>query len=195
MQLPPDIRLQQRLQKWSNYLAASMVIIALLALLGWQWDMVFLKDPFSSDVFMNPVSAIAFVLSGLSMWLSFKFRPGYPAFILAVLVLLVGLLRFSGHVFDFRFQIDTLLFTDSIVTGNAADPGRRMAPNTALCFMLTGICLIFFPGNNQKRNLSHYAAILITLLTLLSLLGYLYRVQSFYGFLSYIPMAASTAIC
>ncbi|HZI54594.1 MAG TPA: PAS domain S-box protein, partial [Chitinophagaceae bacterium] len=38
-------------------------------------------------------------------------------------------------------------------------------------------------------------AILITLICLFSLLGYLYRVESFYGFLSYIPMAAPTAIC
>ena len=154
MQLPPDIRLQQRLQKWSNYLAASMVIIALIALLGWQWDMVFLKDPFSSDVFMNPVSAIAFVLSGLSMWLSAKFGPGYPAYILAVLVLLVGLLRFSGHVFDFSFQIDTLLFTDTAFGGQAADTGRRMAPNAALCFILTGLCLIFLQSKNLQNKKS-----------------------------------------
>src|SRR5688572_20519074 len=164
MQLPADIRLQQRLQKWSNYLAASMVIIALLALLGWQWDMVFLKDPFSSDVFMNPVSAIPFVLSGLSMWLSFKFLPAYPAFILAVLVLLVGLLRFSGHVFDFRFQIDSLLFTATSFGGQSADTGKRMAPNAALCFILTGLCLIFLQGKSLRtKNFSHYAAILITL--------------------------------
>ena len=101
-------------------------------------------------MFMNPVSAIAFVLSGLSMWLSAKFGPGYSAYILAVLVLLVGLLRFSGHVFDFSFQIDTLLFTDTTFGGQAADTGKRMAPNAALCFILTGLCLIFSP--EQKRS-------------------------------------------
>ena len=134
MQLPPDIRLQQRLQKWSKYLAASMMIIALLALLGWQLDIVFLKDPFSSDVFMNPVSAIAFVLSGLSMWLSFQIRSRLLGLILAVLVSLIGLLRFSGHVFDFSFQIDTILFTDTTFGGQAAEPaaGWRLIPRCVL---------------------------------------------------------------
>ena len=195
MQLPPDTGLQQRLQKWSKYLSALMITIAVLTLIGWQWDIGFLKDPFSSDVIMNPVSAIGFILTGFSMWLHKEFGSRYTAYALAVLVLVIGFLRFAGHVFDLSFQIDTLLFTDSIVTGDAADMGRRMALNTALCFMLTGLCLIFFPDKNQKRNLSHYAAILITLLSLLSLLGYLYRVQSLYGLLSYIPMSAPTAIC
>jgi len=196
MQLPSDIGLQQRLQKWSKYLAALMIIIALMKLLGWQLDIAFLKDPFSSEVFMNPVSAIAFILSGLSMWLYAKFGSSYSAYILALLVLLVGLTRFIGHVFDLSFQIDTIFFTDTTFGDQAADTGKRMAPNAALCFILTGLCLIFSQSKTlREKNLSDYAALLITLICLYSLLGYLYRVESFYGFLSYIPMAAPTAIC
>ena len=128
MQLPPDIGLQQRLQKWSKYLAASVVIIALLTLLGWQLDIAFLKDPFSSDVLMNPVSAIGFILSGVSVWLYTKPGSSFSASVLALLVLLIGLLRFSGHVFDLSFQIDTLLFTDTTFSGQPADAAKRMAP-------------------------------------------------------------------
>jgi PAS domain S-box-containing protein len=195
MQLPPDIGIQQRLRKWSNYLATSVIIIALLSLIGWQWNIALLRDPFSSVVIMNPVSAIGFILSVLSMRLFARNSSGYTAYVLSILVLLIGVLTFISHIFGFSFQIDTLLFTHDIVNGGTADPGRRMTANTALCFALIGCCLVFFPGKSKKQILSQVAVVLVGLLSLLSFLGYLYLVQSFYGLLSFVTMPASTTIC
>ena len=195
MQLPPDIGIQQRLQKWSNYLATSVILIALLSLIGWQWNIALLRDPFSSVVIMNPVSAIGFILSVLSMRLFARNSSGYTAYVLSILVLLIGVLTFISHIFGFGFQIDTLLFTHDIVSDGTADPGRRMTANTALCFALIGCCLVFFPGKSKKQILSQLAVVLVGLLSLLSFLGYLYLVQSFYGLLSFVTMPASTTIC
>ena len=195
MQLPPDIGIQQRLKEWSKYLAASVVTIALLSLIGWQWDIALLRDPFSSVVIMNPMSAIGFILSVLSIRLFTGNSPGYTAYVLAVLVLLIGFLTFISHVFGFGFKIDTLLFTHDIVSGGVADPGRRMAAGTALCFTLTGCCLVFFPKRSKNQILCQSAVVLVILISLLSFLSYLYVVQSFYGILSFVTMAASTAIC
>ena len=195
MQLPPDIGIQQRLQKWSNYLATSVILIALLSLIGWQWNIALLRDPFSSVVIMNPVSAIGFILSVLSMRLFARNSSGYTAYILSILVLLIGVLTFISHIFGFGFQIDTLLFTHDIVSDGTADPGRRMTANTALCFALIGCCLVFFPGKSKKQILSQLAVVVVGLLSLLSFLGYLYLVQSFYGLLSFVTMPASTTIC
>ena len=195
MQLPADIGIQQRLQKWSNYLATSVILIALLSLIGWQWNIALLRDPFSSVVIMNPVSAIGFILSVLSMRLFARNSSGYTAYVLSILVLLIGVLTFISHIFGFGFQIDTLLFTHDIVSDGTADPGRRMTANTALCFALIGCCLVFFPGKSKKQILSQLAVVLVGLLSLLSFLGYLYLVQSFYGLLSFVTMPASTTIC
>ena len=195
MQLPPDTGLQQRLQKWSKFLAAAMFIIAVLSLIGWQWSIAFLRDPFATDVIMNPATAVGFILTGFSIMLHHRVNYRFFAFTLALIVLLIGLIRFADHLIDLGFQIDSILFRDSIETELPGGKGKRMAPNTALCFMLTGLCLLFFPGKNQKKIFSHYVAILIALISLLSLLGYIYRVPSFYGLLSYIPMAAPTAVC
>src|SRR4030095_6529557 len=71
----------------------------------------------------------------------------------------------------------------------------RMAPNTALCFVLTGCSLVVLPNKGKRQILSQLGAILVTLISLLSLLGYLYRVQSFYDLPGFVPMASSTAIC
>jgi len=194
MQLPPDIAIQQRLQKWSKYLAAAVMVIALLSLIGWQWDIAFLKDPFSSDVMMNPVTGIGIIFSVLSLWLLTGPRPGYAGYVLAIVVLLIGLLTFLSYVFRSSFQIDTILFIDDMA-GSGIDSVKRMSPNSALCFMLAGCSLLFLHNNIKKQLLSQIAVILIILISLLSLLGYLYRVRSFYGFLGLVPMAAPTAIC
>ena len=183
------------MQKWSNYLATSVIIIALLSLIGWQWNIALLRDPFSSVVIMNPVSAIGFILSVLSMRLFARNSSGYTAYVLSILVLLIGVLTFISHIFGFGFQIDTLLFTHDIVSDGTADPGRRMTANTALCFALIGCCLVFFPGKSKKQILSQLAVVVVGLLSLLSFLGYLYLVQSFYGLLSFVIMPASTTIC
>ena len=183
------------MQKWSNYLATSVIIIALLSLIGWQWNIALLRDPFSSVVIMNPVSAIGFILSVLSMRLFARNSSGYTAYVLSILVLLIGVLTFISHIFGFSFQIDTLLFTHDIVSDGTADPGRRMTANTALCFALIGCCLVFFPGKSKKQILSQLAVVVVGLLSLLSFLGYLYLVQSFYGLLSFVIMPASTTIC
>ncbi len=190
MQLPPDIGIQQRLQKWSKYLAAAIIVIAVLSLIGWKWEIQFFKDPFSTAVFMNPVTAIAFILLVFSLWLITWSSPGYTGFALAVIVLLIGLLTLFNHVFRLGFPVDTLLFNDEI----SSDAGKRMAPNTALCFVLAGCCLLFV-SNIKSKIISQIVVIVIVLLSLLSLLGYLYRVQSFYGFPGFSPMAPSTAIC
>ena len=196
MQLPPDSLLQFRLQRWSRYLTIIMIFISLLVLLGWQFGIELLKDPFSTTVAMNPVSAIGFILSGISLWLFTNNAYRKIAYILATVILLVGLLKFGGLAFGLDLPIDTFLFTNKLLEAKAANLPNRMAPNTAFCFVLTGVSLLLFSHENAKKQKpSHYLALVIVLMGMLSLLGYLYRVQSFYGFLTYIPMAASTAVC
>ena len=173
-----------------------MILIALLVLLGWQFDIEFLKAPVSKQVAMNPASAIGFILSGISLWLFANNSYRKIAYTLATIVFLLGLLKFSGLAFGLDFHVDTVLFTDKLLKDKAANLPNRMAPNTALCFLLAGVCLLLFPHETyNKKKPSHYLALIIVLVGLLSLLGYLYRVQSFYGFLTYIPMAASSAVC
>jgi len=173
-----------------------MIIMSLLVLLGWQFGIELLKDPFSTTVAMNPVSAIGFILSGISLWLFTDTPYRKIAYILAAVILMVGLLKFGGLAFGLDLPIDTFLFTDKLLEAKAANLPNRMAPNTAFCFVLTGASLLLFSHETSKKQKpSHYLALVIVLMGLLSLLGYLYRVQSFYGFLTYIPMAASTAIC
>ncbi|MEP7374433.1 MAG: PAS domain S-box protein [Chitinophagaceae bacterium] len=196
MQLPTDTLLQHRLQRLSEYLIVAIILIVLLVLLGWELNIKFLKDPASTQIVMNPVSAAGFIIAGISLWLFTNSSYRRMAYALAAIVFLLGLLKFGSLAFGHDFHVDTFLFTDKLLDAEKANLPNRMAPNTALCFLLTSVSLLLFPYETvNKQKPSHYLALVIALISLLSLLGYLYRVQSFYGFLTYIPMAASTAVC
>ena len=142
MQLPPDTLLQHRLQRWSKYLIASMILISLLVLMGWQFNIVYLKAPISPQAAMNPVSAMGFILSGISLWLFAKKSYVKIAYLLAAVVLVIGLLKFGYLAFGFDFHIDTFLFTDQLLDAKTATMANRMAPNTAFCFVLAGVSLL-----------------------------------------------------
>lgn len=196
MQLPPDIRLQKQLQRWSNYLNAAIILIAILVLAGWQFNIDLLKHPVPGQVPMNPVTAIAFILSGISLRLCITYSHKKIASLFALVVLLIGLSILGGIVLGLDTRVDTILFAKKLQLEEIGGLPNRMAPNTALCFVLAATSLLLFPRENKYTHKpSHYMALVIALMGLLSLLGYLYRVQTFYGFLTYIPMAALSAVC
>lgn len=196
MQLSPDIRLQEQLQKWSKYLNAAMIVIAILVLAGWQFNIDLLMRPVPKQVAMNPVTAIAFILSGISLRLYISKSYKKVASLFALIVLLIGLSVLGGIVLGFDAKVDTILFARKLLLDERGGLPNRMAPNTAFCFILTATSLLLFREENKYTHKpSHYLALIIALMGLLSLLGYLYRVQTFYGFLTYIPMAALSAIC
>ncbi|PZR29606.1 MAG: hypothetical protein DI535_02525 [Citrobacter freundii] len=197
MLLPPDILLQQRLRRWAGYLIYIILFIATLVLIGWEFDIDVMKSISQNMVAMNPVSALCFILASVS----FLFRTrtkrsaltAAAAYICAGLIVLIALHILINFVIDPSFKLDSTFFRDKLeLTGQP----NRMAPNTAFCFLLTGISLLLPRYENGKGRMpAHYPAIVIGLLGLLSLLGYLYHVEEFYGVFNYVAMALNTAIC
>ena len=78
-----------------------------------------------------------------------------------------------------------------------ADFGRpnRVAPNTALNFVLLGAALLFIDrAFGRFRWPSQLFALIATMTSLLALMGYGYGLRSFYGIGSHIPMELPTAV-
>ncbi len=193
--------LLRRMERWAKYFASLVIIISALVLIGWQFDIEFLKRPIPRLAAMNPVSAISFMFSGLSLILlttkpssSQKFLYGK---ILSGFVLLTGLLQFVSIISGLNVSIDTILYAGKLHQDINRIISNRMAPNTAFCFMLSGISLLLlnFETRRRRRMPAQIIAIVISLFALLSIVGYLYRINAFYGALVYIPMAIHTAIC
>lgn len=200
MQLPPDILLQQRLRRWSRYLIYIILTIALLVLVGWQFNIRILKSLSSHTVAMNPASAVCFAFASLSfLWRTHSKKTKLATitgYVFAIFVSLTGLHILADLLFDISFRPDAVLFAGKLGENSKGGQPNQMAPNTAACFVLTGISLLLLRYENKKGRMAvHYVALFIALLSLLSLLGYLYQVKEFYGVFNYVAMALNTAAC
>lgn len=192
--------LQLKFHRWAGYLTAMVIIIALLVLAGWYFNLDFLKRPLPKLVAMNPTTALSFVFSGTALFLlNSKKNTGLFTrfgYFLAVTVTLVSLVCILNIIFKLNIHPDRVLFSGRLAEDALNNIPNRMAPNTCVCFLLAGTALLLLhyesPG---KKNPSEYFAIMLSLLSLFSMLGYLYNVPSFYGIQSYIPMALHTAFC
>ncbi|MBD0253914.1 MAG: response regulator, partial [Rubrobacter sp.] len=137
---------------------------------------------------------------GVSMWLLQDGRTDPRvrriARVCALVVALVGLVRLLQALFGLEPGIDRILFPERLAS-EASSTGfpNRMAPDTALDFVLIGVSLMYldYPARRGRR-VSRYTALSVVVLSVLALAGYLYGVENLYGSTSYIPIAAMTLL-
>ena len=196
MKLPSDTVLQQKLRRWSKYLVIAVGVIALLVLTGWQFDIILLRQMGLPPTAMNPLSAIGFLMASIAMFLFLQTLQNKIALALSILVLIIGIAKFSGFLFNFEWQLDTVLYSGKLSDQTVRGLKHQMAPNTAFCFLLAGISLILFNyETDSKQRTSHYLVLIVAFIGLLSLLGQLYNVDTSTGFLVHVSMAPSSALC
>jgi len=181
-----------KLRLFSIATCVAAVIISALALIGWVFDIALLKSFVVGQVSMNPLTAVCFLLAAHALWLLNRsdspIRLRYFARACALFVVMLATLRLL-NLFDVSvLAIDRLLFSNKL-------GDNRMAPNTAVAFLLLGLSLVLI---DVKTRRGHWPTQWLTLLvaagSFLSLVGYLYDAQALYGVASYIPMACNTAI-
>lgn len=135
--------------------ALGAIAVAILVLVGWVLDIETLKRIAPGLVAMNPATAVAFALCGLSLWLqrheaapAASDSPGSPSKAAigvaragAAVVLTGALLKLGEVAGVWSIGLDRVLFSsrlDDAATGFA----NRMAPNTALNFALIAAALL-----------------------------------------------------
>ena len=187
-----------RLRQAGRILLGLILANGILALAGWVFDFQSIKHPITGSVAMNPVTALCFIFSGISLGLlsdaNSRNRRQAIGIVFASLVSVIGLIKLGSLVTGIDFPFDSVLFFNKVNRDIIGSHANRMAPNTSLGFLITGIGLLFLNSKAGKlKTLSQYSALLIGFLSALSLLGYLFHVKPFYGFMNYIPMAFLTA--
>jgi signal transduction histidine kinase len=193
------LQFQKRLKSFSVYLATTACLVGILVLVGWQFDIEFLKRIIPGLVAMNPVTAICFISIGASMTIlnenEVSTSTMYILRAVALLTVLAGLSCMIMNVMGISGGIDHLLFTEKLVD-KVTNVHNRMAPNSAFNFILTGVSLLLLSyKKEEKYKVSQYLVLISALISLLSIIGYIYGVRSFYGVLTYIPMAIHTSFC
>ncbi|MBU4224826.1 MAG: GHKL domain-containing protein [Chloroflexi bacterium] len=193
--------------------AASMIVLAVgvVVLIGWMFNVTLLKSILPGLVTMKANTAAAFALIGVSLWLLQTSSPpaGLPqgewgrggkwtrhiAHLCALFVALVGTFTLIEYLSGWNLGIDQLLFKEAPGAVQTTFPGR-MAPNTALNFLITGLTLLLLDAETRRGHPpAQYLILIEGALALLALVGYVYGISTLYGGIaSFTAMALHTAV-
>jgi PAS domain S-box-containing protein len=194
MDFTPDIAFQMRLIRRSKYYALAVIIIGIFVLVGWQWNVDFLKKPLPDLAAMNPVTALIFICTGISFLLITSIHKSLQNQLSGYL--LAAIVSFAGALKLFGLPVDRILLPGKLMNNIENNVSINMAPNSAFCFVASGIALLLMNIETRKKRIpAQYIALFTTLLGLFSIICYLYRVQTIYSVFIYIPMAVYSAIC
>ena len=173
---------------------AAVIIIAVLSLAGWQFNIEIIKHPVKGIVAMNPLSAVAFILFALSFVL-FLHSGRHPKFliiarVIACAIIIIGLIKFLSIITGVSSGIDTFLYTQELKEDIVNGFQNTMSPITALSFILTALSFFFITFNNKKCiNISHGLSLISLFILLLAIIRYIHKTDVFYGLAVFIPMA------
>src|SRR5260221_4766242 len=124
---------------WSRLASATVTVIGCLVLMGWMFDIPFLKSILPGLATMKANTALAFILTGLGLWIGnddqASQRQRRLVQLCALIVLGIGLLTFSEYVLRRGFVLDPLLFQDTASVMGAA-LSRRVPQDLAFSVIL-----------------------------------------------------------
>ncbi|MFA6921383.1 MAG: PAS domain S-box protein [Gallionella sp.] len=207
----------QATTKLASLASLPAVVMGAVVLIGWAFDIAALKSILPGWVSMKANTAVCFILIGISLFLTTRSRLSIlhsslrssPLLTSLPSVLVLRLARFCGmlagliaalslseYLFNWNPGIDQWLFSEPIGTVGTSNPGR-MAPETALCFLLLAAAL-WIIGASRKRIWTLLVPLNLGLLVLILALA---AVQSYftpslgsYGWFGLTIMAMHTAI-
>jgi len=179
------------------WLGALVLLLGLGVLLAWSVGLSNMTGVAPRAAMMMPLTALCFVLSGLSLVIA-QLREARIATglsrLLAVVVALVGLFVLLNYGLNWRIHIDTLWYPLPGATQAERD-AQRMAINTALAFVMFGQGIVLLAGDRRTQGLrSEIFATLCLIIAFLALVGHIFNVRDFYSFQLLSGMALSTAV-
>ncbi|NLY02577.1 MAG: response regulator [Rhodopirellula sp.] len=192
-----DPRLIGRLRRTSEFAGGVTVLLGGLVLAGWALDIEWLKSIMHGSVAMNPGgTAVGFMLAGGALLLLEANRSArWMAPLgrgLGAVVALLAAVRLAGYFFGFDEGTDRMLFARQLAEYEIPN---RMAPNTALNFLLMGLALLLLDVPSRRGPWpAEYLALTGALGALLVVIGYAYGASEAIGVSSFIPMALNTAV-
>jgi signal transduction histidine kinase len=168
--------------------------LSFIVLLGWYSHNSTLIQVFPSYVPMQYNTALGFMICSIGL-IAMLFDRKKLGVVFGGIVAMIGTLTLVQYIFGVDLRIDQLLM-EHYVTVETSHPGR-MAPNTALCFGLSGLGLIIMSKMGQSKQLPLIVGLLGSLIVALSVVaffGYISGVETAYGWGDLTRMAVHTSL-
>ncbi len=178
--------------------SATAILVGLLVLVGWIFDIGLLKTALPGLVSMKASTAVAFMLIGVSLGQLMHQNSGRwwsLARATAAAVVLIAAAMLAPYAFGCDLGIDRFPFLADPPPANQADASGRMSPLTgAICFFMLGLALLLLPSRRVVARRLVQCLLLATIaISSLALVGYAYGIESLYKVEPYSSMAFHTA--
>ena len=178
-------------------LAAAIVFLtSALVSIGWAFEIDVLRRVSPGYVVMNPVTAALFALSSAALFLiqTPNVWRTRLANVCAAVVSLAGLLHLCALVGIFDVGVDQIFYRQPFFDV-ASGVTNRMAPNTALNFLLFGASILLLGVKTKRRDFfpAQYPLVFVLLTSFLATVAYVYGAKSFFIIVWINPMAIHTA--
>lgn len=168
-----------------------MAVLGIAVIIGWITNNFALIQIHPSWVPMQFNTALGFLLIGTSL-ISLVYKYGRFALCIGLLVGLIGLSTLIQYVCEVDLGIDEIFMKHDIVT-KTSHPGR-MAPNTALGFLITAIAISISGKSELGIRYKALSSAVVFALGFVALLGYILGVETSYGWGNLTRMAAHTSM-
>ena len=193
--------LPSRLRWIPQAASASAVLAGCLVLIGWWFDVGIFKSPLPGFPAMKANTALAFVLIGVSLWLSRAVSTNALsrrlAQVCASIVVLIGLLALSEYLYEYLsgedLGIDRLLLQERGMPVPHANSGRMAFASALNLILLGGALLLLDVKTSRGHQPAEDLAVAVAMSALLSLTAYLYgeaTIDQAYPFVTGTPFVA-----
>ncbi|NES97606.1 MAG: PAS domain S-box protein, partial [Desertifilum sp. SIO1I2] len=170
---------------FSQGTAIAVIAIGIATICGWLFDLPLLAAIHPRFATMKANTALCFILSGMALglehcyckrhwrWLQSVERP------IAWLICFIALLTLGQYLTGVNFGIDELLIPQPEPFEQLSTPGR-MAPNTAVAFLVVGFALVAMKSHRPNYQVVQVLASIAGLISFAGLMGYVYSSVYFY---------------
>ena len=178
-------------ERYSLFAALFCLVLGSSVLFGWSYGLESLKRIHPNFVAMNPATAVCLIVAGAALALGrLRFRRWAVA--AGALVMIIAAAKLGDYALG-GLPVDRLLFPNQLDPRDGSLP-NRMAPNTALAFLLAGAAQVLVRSSRQRlAELSQLLGVAVLLIAIFALVGYAFSIHHLRGVGPFIPMALHTA--
>ncbi len=173
-----------------NYLLFFTILICLLTLLGWIFDIHFLKNFSSGNVWikMLPIAAIALIIFSLAIFFKIKNKFKNVAIISLLIFLFLGLASIINSISRTDlFQLKLL--------GIRIKPTVTLHVSSLEFVLLCTSILLLFTTKKYFHILSELLASIAFLIAAFFFIGYVYEINEMQGFYKFSSISIQTTVC